>query len=93
MEPVVAERADERVFGDALVQLQTLETAYAAAEARGAPRTRRAGAPGDEQRAARSGQGQMGVGGSNRMGMGGQTYYLLSGNWGGMGRAPRVSAQ
>lgn len=56
VEPVVAERADERVFGDALVQLQTLETAYAAAEARGAPRTRRAGAPGDEQRAARSGQ-------------------------------------
>lgn len=54
VEPVVAERADERVFSDALMQLQRLEAAYAAAEPRGAPRTRWAGVPGDEQRAARS---------------------------------------
>jgi hypothetical protein len=86
-EAVVAERADEGILLQAVVQRQRLEAADAAAQARGAARARRTRVPRYEERAAAP---LCDCRGYDRLA---DTHYLSSAKRGAIGSAPELSAQ
>lgn len=86
-EAVVAERADEGILLQAVVQRQRLEAADAAAQARGAARARRTRVPRYEERAAAP------LCDCRGYDMLADTHYLSSAKRGAIGSAPELSAQ